>query len=110
MKKEGNRIGVTKTARGQGERQIKWRHDKMETSYCNVVNVISSREELTVLFGTNKTWFLDEEIEFAVELSHRILLNPYAAKRFSLLLSSVLSEYESRYGPLGLGEKAPTVH
>jgi len=110
MKKEGNRTGVTQKTRRQGERQIKWKHDKMDTTYCNVVNVMTTREELTVLFGTNKTWFLDEEIEFAVELSHRILLNPYAAKRFSLLLSNVISEYESRYGPLGLGEKARTVH
>ncbi|HHJ14625.1 MAG TPA: DUF3467 domain-containing protein, partial [Gammaproteobacteria bacterium] len=39
--------------------------------------------------------------------SDRIILNPYAAKRLSLLLNGIINEYESRYGEISLaqGEK-----
>lgn len=89
---------------------IKWDHASMQTTYANVVNVASTMEELSVFFGTNKTWDLDEEVEVIVELTHRILLNPYAAKRLSILLSYVIGEYESRFGPLGLEERKHTMH
>ena len=32
---------------------IRWDHGDMTTSYANVVNVSSTREEVTLLFGTN---------------------------------------------------------
>jgi hypothetical protein len=38
-----------------------------------------------------------------VQLTNRIILNPFAAKRLMALLGSILKEYESRYGALESG-------
>ena len=77
----------------------------MRSSYANVVNATSSREEVTVFFGTNQTWSPNDG-EFTVRLSERIILNPFAAKRLVLLLGNVLKEYESRYGVLDISPGA----
>ena len=79
--------------------RVKWDDSSMRSSYANVVNATSSREEVTIFFGTNQTWSPNEG-EFTVQLSERIILNPFAAKRLILLLGNVLKEYESRYGVL----------
>ncbi len=87
---------------------IRWDGSKMKSTYANVVNVSSTREEVTLLFGTNQSWHTSQEA-LTVELSDRVILNPYAAKRLSLLLNNILREYESRFGELRIesGEKPP---
>jgi hypothetical protein len=84
---------------------VKWDDSKMQTAYANVVNAASTREEVSLLFGTNQTWKAGEEREYIVQLSHRIVLNPYAAKRLLVLLSKLMQEYERRFGPLKLDDK-----
>ncbi|HVO84316.1 MAG TPA: DUF3467 domain-containing protein [Syntrophobacteria bacterium] len=37
-----------------------------------------------------------------VQLSDRIVLSPFAAKRLAVLLNNVLRDYESRFGALEL--------
>lgn len=81
---------------------LKWDDSRMETSYANVVNVSSSREEVSLFFGTNQTWKLGDDNKVTVELDHRIMLNPYAAKRMTLLLANIVKEYEKRYGEIKL--------
>lgn len=85
--------------------RVKWDDSNMRSSYANVVNATSSREEVTIFFGTNQTWSPNDS-EFTVQLSERIILNPFAAKRLILLLGNVLKEYESRYGVLKLDSGA----
>ncbi|MCK4501400.1 MAG: DUF3467 domain-containing protein [Desulfuromonadales bacterium] len=80
---------------------IRWDGSKMASSYANICNVSSSREEVTLLFGTNQNWHAGQK-ELTVELSDRIVLNPYAAKRLSVLLSNTMAEYEKRFGELQL--------
>lgn len=87
-------------ARAQKEPTVKWDDTKMQTTYANAVNVTSTREEVSLFFGTNQTWNLGDDNQVQVQLSDRIVLNPYAAKRLALLLSGVLKEYESRFGTL----------
>ena len=85
-----------------GERtglRVRWDTSKMTSTYANVCNVSSTREEVTLLFGTNQTWFTGQE-ELKVDLSDRIVLNPFAAKRLSVLLGNVMREYERRFGSL----------
>ncbi len=77
----------------------------MQNTYANVCNVSSTREEMTLLFGTNNTWHTGQS-EVAVQLSNRIVLNPYAAKRLWTILGSVLTEYENRFGALNLERAA----
>jgi len=86
---------------------VRWDDSQMATTYANVVNAASTREELTLFFGTNQTWNVSDGREFTVQLTNRIILNPHAAKRLARLLASVLNEYESRYGPLEAGPGGP---
>lgn len=86
--------------------KVKWDASSMQTSYANVCNVASTREEVTLLFGTNQTWANDQK-EFSVRLSERVILSPFAAKRLLLLLDNVVGQYEQRFGNLGI-EKPKT--
>ncbi len=83
---------------------VNWDDSNMRTTYANAVNAAATLEEVTLFFGTNQTWNLDDRRgEVHVLLSDRIVLNPYAAKRLSTVLSAVLAEYEKRFGSLDLG-------
>jgi hypothetical protein len=81
---------------------VNWDDSQMRTSYANVVNAASTREEVTLFFGTNLTWNLSEKKEFHVRLNDRIVLNPFAAKRLWMLLGAILKEYENRFGTLNI--------
>ena len=81
---------------------VNWDDSQMSTSYANVVNAASTREEVTLFFGTNQTWNPVGTKEFNVRLSDRIVLSPYAAKRLWMLLGAVLKEYETRFGTLSI--------
>ena len=81
--------------------KVKWDDSGMKTSYANVCNVASTREEVTLLFGTNQTWHSGMD-EVSVRLSDRIILSPFAAKRLSLLITGVVNEYEKRFGTLSI--------
>ncbi len=81
---------------------IKWDDSDMSTSYANVCNVASSREEVTLLFGTNQTWHTGQR-EFTVKLSDRVIISPFAAKRLLALLQNVVGQYEERFGTLDIG-------
>ena len=81
---------------------VKWDTSDMRTTYANAVNAISTLEEVTLFFGTNHSWNFERPQEVKVQLSDRIVLNPFAAKRLWTILGSVLNEYESRFGPLNL--------
>jgi hypothetical protein len=83
---------------------VDWDDSEMKSSYANVVNASSTREEVNLFFGTNQTWKADEKRQFHVRLSDRIVLSPFAAKRLWILLGAVLKEYEARFGNLGLNE------
>jgi hypothetical protein len=78
---------------------VRWDDSKMTSTYANVCNVSSTREEVTLLFGTNQSWYTGQQ-ELAIQLSDRIILNPFAAKRLSILLNNIIKEYESRFGEL----------
>ena len=92
---------VDEQTTGAAVPRVKWDASGMSTSYANVVNVSSTREEVTLLFGTNVTLFTGQE-EVTVKLSDRIILSPFAAKRLKLLLDNVMGEYEKRFGLLSI--------
>ncbi len=81
------------------ERTLRWDDTDMMSTYANVCNVSSTREEVTFLFGTNQTWHTGQQ-ELAILLTNRVIMNPFAAKRLSLLLNNIMKEYESRFGEL----------
>lgn len=100
MAKNRNEEEQVEETRAQGEGpKINWDQSKMKTTYANVCNVSSTREEVSVLFGTNQSVNVAQN-GITVELTDRIILNPYAAKRLAHILSGVLQQYEAAFGPL----------
>ncbi len=83
--------------------QVRWDDSRMATAFANVVNVQSTREQVDLFFGTNQTWNIQNERAVTVELSNRVILSPFAAKRLWIVLGGVLREYEQRYGTLDIG-------
>jgi len=81
--------------------KIKWDDSNMKSAYANVCNVTSTREEVVMLFGMNQAWNRGQK-EVTIQLTDRIVVSPYAAKRLSLLLQGVVTEYEKRFGPLNV--------
>jgi Protein of unknown function (DUF3467) len=81
--------------------KIKWDDSSMKSSYANVCNVTSTREEVVLLFGMNQAWNRGQK-EVTIQLTDRIVISPYAAKRLSMLLGNVVGEYEKRFGALNI--------
>lgn len=80
--------------------RVKWDDSQMSSNFANVVNVLATREDMTLLFGTNQTWNVSTSDELVVQLTNRIVLSPFAAKRLSLLLERRVKDYEDRFGKL----------
>ena len=78
---------------------VKWDDSGITNSYANVCNVSSSREEVVLVFGINKAWERGAK-DVQVQLTNRLILSPFAAKRLSGLLNNVLQQYEGKFGVL----------
>ena len=86
--------------------KIVWDDTNMRSVYSNVANVAGGREEIVLLFGMNQAWHAGQE-EVKVQLSDRVVLSPFAAKRLQMLLTNVLNDYEKRYGKLEVVPQRP---
>jgi hypothetical protein len=98
-KEKGRESGAQDT----GQTLIVWDDSGMRSVYSNVSNVAGGREEIVLLFGMNQAWHTGQK-EVKVQLSDRIVMSPYAAKRFAMLLEKVLQDYEKLYGSLDLAQ------
>ncbi|MDO8299079.1 DUF3467 domain-containing protein [Lacisediminimonas sp.] len=87
--------------RPDDERKVKVRFDdrNMASHYANVANVGMSKDEVTLLFGTNQTWGTVGD-EIVIALSSRIIMTPSVAKNFAETLQRVLQEYETKVGKI----------
>lgn len=81
--------------------KVRWNTDNLNSAYANVCNVTSTREEVVLNFGVNKAWERGVG-ELEIELSNRIIVSPYAAKRLNMMLDKLMKEYEARHGELRL--------
>ena len=86
---------------GQEARNVRVRFDdrQMVSQYSNVANVGMSKDEVTLLFGTNQTWGAVGD-EIVIQLSSRIIMTPSVAKNFVQTLQRVLDEYEKKIGKI----------
>lgn len=84
---------------GQVQQKLRFDTSNVKSTYCNVANATSTREEVVINFGVNKTWDMGGG-ELEVQVEHRIILSPFAAKRLQQLLTRLMSEHEARYGQL----------
>ena len=83
----------------QGQSRVRFDTSQLKSSYCNVCNGSSTREEVVLNFGVNETWDMNRT-ELEVQLHHRIVMSPYAAKRLRDMMNKLLDEHEARYGKL----------
>ena len=84
-----------------GGQKLRFDTANIKSTYCNVCNATSTREEVVVNFGVNKTWDMNGgSADLEVQLEHRIILSPFAAKRLQELLTRLMAEHEGRYGQL----------
>jgi hypothetical protein len=90
----------------QAQTRLKWDDSNMKSSYANVCNVTSTREEVVMLFGINQAWNRGQK-EVTIQLTDRIIISPYAAKRLVTLLDGVVKEYEKRFGQLNIEGPTP---
>ena len=79
--------------------RVRWKTDNVKSSYANFCNASSTREEVVMNFGVSHDWERQPQA-MEIELQHRIVLSPFAAKRLSQLLGKLIAEYETRYGEL----------
>jgi hypothetical protein len=95
--------GADQAANQQGaQAKIIWDDSSMRSVYSNATNVAGGREEIILLFGMNQAWHAGQK-EIKIQLSDRVILSPFAAKRLSVLLNNVLHDYEKRFGALDVG-------
>ncbi|MEP7300694.1 MAG: DUF3467 domain-containing protein [Caldimonas sp.] len=79
--------------------KVKWNVEHLKSSYVNFANANSTQEEVVLNFGMNNNWDrMASEVE--IELSHRIVMSPFAAKRLAELLGKLVAQYEGRYGTM----------
>ena len=102
---EAGGAGAT-TTQAPGQMKIVWDDSNMRSVYANVSNVAGGREEIVLLFGMNQSWHAAQK-EVKVQLTDRIVLSPFAAKRLSILLNNVLTDYENKFGKLEIGVQRP---
>jgi hypothetical protein len=79
--------------------KVRFNSADLKSSYANFCNATSTREEVVLNFGVSNNWDRTPQ-DMEIELSHRIVLSPFAAKRLHTLLAKLMSEYETRYGEL----------
>ncbi len=87
-----------KAPEAQGPK-VKWNVEHLKSSYVNFANANSTKEEVVLNFGLNTSWDRAAP-EVEIELAHRLVMSPFAAKRLAELLGKLMSEYEARYGEL----------
>ena len=79
--------------------KVRWENASIQSVYSNVCNVAGTREEIVLLFGMNQA-FNATENEMTIQLSNRIVMSPFVAKRLAQLLNNVVADYETKYGEL----------
>lgn len=96
--------GADGAARGAAARpngpRVVFDTSDLKSSYCNVCNGSSTREEVVLNFGVNNTWDRVQDV-LEVALHHRVVMSPQAALRVRDLLVQLVDEHERRHGKLG---------
>jgi hypothetical protein len=89
------------TAQATTPRGLRVRFDtkNLRSSYANVCNATTTREEFVLNFGINHGPERAQG-EVAVELQERIIMTPQSARRLAELMVRLVKEYEARYGAI----------
>ena len=85
---------------------MRWNAANVKSSYANFYNASSTREEVVLHFGSSHDRERSQQ-NMEIELLHRIVLSPFAAKRLLHPLSKLVTDYETRYGELKWRRERP---
>jgi hypothetical protein len=88
-----------------GQRQIRIRMDErdMKTVYANAFRTNGTAEEVMLDFGinlVNPTANQQETPEILFQVSQRVILNYYSAKRLAITLGQLIRRHEEQFGEL----------
>jgi len=96
------------TEGGQQPRQVRIRMDQrdIKTSYANGFFTNGLTNEVILDFGLNMPVpaQADGQQEIVFQITDRIILNYYSAKRLTLTLGQLVRRHEERFGELELDE------
>ena len=104
--REGSYIIGTPSPSPDTQLKIRWDSANMRSIYANVCNVAGTREEVVLFFGMNQSWVASQK-DMTVQVSDRIVLSPFVAKRMAILLQNVIRNYETKFGALDLEVRRP---
>lgn len=92
-KKTEETVGGTDNAASARDVRVRFDDSDMVSNYANVANIGMSQDEVSFLFGVNKTWgAVDDAV--TIDLSNRIILTPAVARNFGETLQRVLADYD----------------
>ena len=96
------------TMPGGRKARIRWDSSNVRSHYPKVLNVSTAQEEITLTFGGDRTRKAAQDEE-GYQLSDRIVMSPFTAKRLVTRLNDVIRTYEAKFGPLEKGGSPSTV-
>ena len=88
-----------------GQQQVSVQVDDATTptTYASTVRVWGSAEEVNLDFSTGLRPTGPKNA--VLKIDHRMVLNPWAAKRLAIVLGQTIQRYEATYGELELDER-----
>ncbi len=90
---------------GQQQTRVQVDERDVRTSYCNAFRASETAEEVMLDFGLNRVRPARREQnqpEIVFQVSNRIVMNYYSAKRLALALGQLIRRYEQQYGEVEL--------
>jgi hypothetical protein len=84
-----------------GQARVVWDTSNVRSVYANVFNIGPGREEFVIFFGMNQAWDAEQK-ELKVQLTERVVMSPFAAKRLALALTGTVAEFEKRFGTIDI--------
>jgi len=99
---------IEEQAREQtGQRQVQLRIDErnMQACYANAFRTNGTAEEVILDFGLNlinPPPQQQDQPEIIFQISERVILNYYSAKRLAITLSQLIRRHEEQFGELEL--------
>jgi hypothetical protein len=110
-KKEQNQPTPEKVVEDQareqtGQQQIRLRVDErsMKTDYANAFRTNATAEEVLLDFGLNLVapTAQQNQPEIIFQVTERVIMNYYSAKRLAITLSQMIRRHEEQFGALEL--------
>lgn len=100
---ENNDQTVQATTEDQQQIRLRIDQSKMNTSYTNGFQTNTTAEEVMLSFGLNQAVpGAEGKPELVMQVSDRIVMNYFTAKRLAIALSQAVRRHEEQFGELEL--------